>query len=251
MRVAIGTMTRDFGSRAAADVSMLRKYFDQNLAILRRASSERVLGETAVESFEIAQWINQSAAAAALAQMAARFGAGSDTLSDIVRRQQDAAGERRALDRSLLAELFKAANQRDSKREDAMRQKARELDASIQQLNARIAAEFPKYADLLSPKPLKPAEVQQLLGAEDAMLLYHVSELGSYVWVITRERAEWREIKRKPGELDSDVQKLRASLDLEKVAKGEARAVRSRHRRTRSIAQCSARSRMRWPGSRT
>ena len=217
VRVAIATMIKDFGSSSATDIAALRKYFDQNLAILRRADDERASGETAAESFEIAQWINQSTAATALAQMAARFGAGSDGLAAVVRRQQDAAAERRGLDRSLLAELAKAASQRDGKREEAMRKRAHDLDGSIQQFNARIAAEYPKYADLLNPKPLKSADVQKLVGANEAILLFHVSELGSYVWAITRERAEWREIKLKPGELDSDVQKLRASLDVEKI----------------------------------
>jgi CHAT domain-containing protein/tetratricopeptide (TPR) repeat protein len=218
VRVATGTMTKEFGSSSATDVAALRKYFDQNLAILRRAADARALGgDVTPEAFEVAQWINQSTAAAALAQMAARFGAGGDALAAVVRRQQDAASERRGLDRSLLAELAKASNQRDPKREEAMRQKMRELDGVLQQLNARIAGEFPQYADLLSPKPLKPAEVQAILGANEAMLLFHVSELGNYVWAITRERAVWREIKLKPAELDAAVQKLRAAIDIDKI----------------------------------
>ena len=165
VRLVVNRLNRDAGSRSAPEIASLRDYFDQNIATMQRASEQRILGpEAGSEAFESAQWANQSTAATALAQMAARFGAGNDPLAALVRQQQDAVSELRILDRSLPAEIAKSENQRDPKREETMRRRAAELSAEVERLNKDIAAKFPEYASLVSPKPLAVARVQQLLG---------------------------------------------------------------------------------------
>ena len=61
----------------------------------------------------MAQWANQSAAATALNQMAARTAVGSGALATLVRKQQDDAAELRTVDKSLIGEVSKRAEQRD------------------------------------------------------------------------------------------------------------------------------------------
>src|SRR5262249_50696835 len=160
--------------------------FDQNLSILDRAMAARPSGpDMAAESFAMAQWGNQSSTAAAVIQMAARFGAGTDALANVVREQQDAALERRTLDRSLLTVLSNPNAVDQQRGRDATRRKMGELDGRLQKLAARLAGEFPKYAELVSPKPMSPQQVQQLMGAEEALLLYHLGEEASYVFALT------------------------------------------------------------------
>jgi tetratricopeptide (TPR) repeat protein len=212
--VAIRALKNGDVTSLGFDVASLREYFDVHLAVLHRAVTDGVAGGNAVaEAFEIAQWANESAAATALNQMAVRTSAGSDALAALIRKQQDEAGELRSLDKSLLTEVAKRADQRDPKRESLVRQHRRELEAELVRANAQISTEFPDYADLVSPKPLPLSEAQKLLAAGEALVLFHVSDMGNYVWAITPDRIEWKKIKLSRAELNEGVQKLRASVE--------------------------------------
>jgi len=216
VRLVVNRLNRDAGSRSAPEIASLRDYFDQNVAVLDRAEQQRILGpEAGNEAFESAQWANQSAAATALAQMAARFGAGNDPLAAVVRRQQDAVSELRILDRGLPAELSKAENLRDPKREETMRRRADELSALVEQLNKDIAVQFPQYASLVSPKPLKVERVQQLLGADEALAFFLSSEKESHVFAVTRDRFAWRTIPLGAEAMAAKVTKVRQGVDVD------------------------------------
>ncbi len=220
VRLVVNRLTRDAGSRSAPEVASLRDYFDQNVAIVDRAQRERVLGpEASGEAFESAQWANQSTAATALAQMAARFGAGNDPLAAIVRRQQDAVSELRILDRALPAELSKPENVRDPKREETMRRRTAELSTELVQLNKDIAAQFPQYASLVSPKPLRVARVQQLLGPDEALVFFLSSEKQSYVFAVTREGFEWHTIPVGAEAMAAKVTAVRQGVDVDELLK--------------------------------
>jgi CHAT domain-containing protein len=216
VRLVVNRLTRDAGSRSAPEVASLRDFFDQNVAILDRAQRERIVGQEAGgEAFISAQWANQSAAATALAQMAARFGAGNDPLAAIVRQQQDAVSELRILDRSLPAELAKPENLRDPKREETMRRRAAELLARVGQLNKDIAVQFPEYASLVSPKPLGVQRVQQLLGADEALAFFLSSEKESHVFAVTRESFEWKTIPVGAEAMAAKVTEVRRGVDVD------------------------------------
>ncbi len=220
VRLVVNRLNRDSGSRSAPEVASLRDYFDQNVAILDRAQRERVLGaEASGEAFESAQWANQSTAATALAQMAARFGAGNDPLAAVVRRQQDAVSELRILDRALPAELSKPENLRDPKREETMRRRTAELATEVEQLNKDIAAQFPQYASLVSPKPLRVARVQQLLGPDEALVFFLSSEKQSYVFAVTREGFEWHTIPVGAEAMAAKVTAVRQGVDVDDLLK--------------------------------
>jgi CHAT domain-containing protein/Flp pilus assembly protein TadD len=222
VQVAIRALRNGDVTTLGFDVASLREYFDVHLAVLHRAVTDGVVGADAVaEAFEVAQWANQSAAATALNQMAARTSAGSGALAVLVRKQQDAASELRSLDKSLLTEAAKRTDQRDAKRESLLRQHRQELDAELVRANAQISAEFPDYAELVSPNPLPLAQAQKLLAAGEALVVFHESDMGSFAWAVTPDRAEWRKINLSRAELDDTVAKLRASVDRGIPFKGE------------------------------
>src|ERR1700675_1902777 len=79
-QVAIRALNNGDVTTLGFDVASLREYFDVHLAVLYRAVTDGVAGADAVaEAFEMVQWADQSAAATALNQMAARTSAGNDT----------------------------------------------------------------------------------------------------------------------------------------------------------------------------
>jgi CHAT domain-containing protein/Tfp pilus assembly protein PilF len=214
VQVAIRALRNGDVSSVGFDLASLREYFDVHLAVLYRAVSDGLLGQDAVaEAFETAQWANESTAAAALNQMAARTGAGTTALAGLVRKQQDEAAEIRSLDKGILTEVAKPADRRDPKREALVRQRRAELQAELVRENAQISTEFPDYADLVNPKPLPPLQAQKLLAPGEALLSFHVSEMGNYVWAVTRDRIEWRRINLSREELVDAIKKLRASVE--------------------------------------
>ena len=54
--------------------------------------------------------------------------------------------------------------------------------------DARIAREFPAYAELSNPKPLEIRETQALLAADEAMLVYLVGANETWLWTLRRDR---------------------------------------------------------------
>jgi CHAT domain-containing protein/Tfp pilus assembly protein PilF len=224
VQVAVRALNSGDALTAGFDIAALREYFDLHLAVLRRglvqASASR---EQISEAFEVGQWANQSAVAAALNQVAVRASAGNVALASLVRRQQDDASDFRVLVKNLTAELSKRADQRDASREESMRQRLAALQGRIDSGSAQIASDFPDYAALVNPKPLSIVETQQLLVPGEALVVFHLSDQGNYVWAVTSDRAEWREIKLSRGEIEEKVQKLRAAADLGKLLKQQSR----------------------------
>jgi CHAT domain-containing protein/Tfp pilus assembly protein PilF len=199
------------------DVSLMRGYFELNIDTLRRARNERLVGPTAdALTFEVAQWANQSVAATALGQMAARLGAGNDALAALIREQQDITAHLRVLDKELVAEFAKPANERNQVRENGVRNRIAALERKLRDYNTRIATQFPRHAELVTASPLAVADVQKLLGSDEALLLYHVNDDRSFVWAVTRDRIEWHTVKLSSKFLGQQVETLRAALDIEK-----------------------------------
>jgi CHAT domain-containing protein/Tfp pilus assembly protein PilF len=224
VQVAVRALNSGDALSAGFDIGGLREYFDLHLAVLQRAQVQAPASREQIsEAFEIGQWANQSAAAAAMNQMAVRASAGNASLASLVRRQQDDASEFRVLVKNLTAELSKRADQRDGAREESMRQRLAALQGRIDAGSGQIATDFPNYAALLNPKPLSLAETQQLLAPGEALAAFHLSDQGNYVWAVTSDRAEWHEIKLSRAEIEEKVQKLRAAADLGKLLKQQSR----------------------------
>jgi CHAT domain-containing protein len=100
----------------------------------------------------------------------------------------------------------------------AARRKAR-LDES-QKLETTVAAEkaaivktFPDYAALTEPRPLTVAATQALLKPDEALVTILAGPQRSFVWAISRERAEWAAIDVTSDALVGHVDALRRGLD--------------------------------------
>jgi CHAT domain-containing protein/tetratricopeptide (TPR) repeat protein len=227
-REAVGIVTellnKDVGANSAFEARSIRPVFDADLKVLRQGIVEKLIGpDGADEAFQVAQWATQSAAASALGQMAARFGAGNGVLAGLVREQQDAANERHGLDRSLVAEQSKAANERSTAREDTMRRRLADLDQRLIQLNSRLAAEFSDYSALANPKPLAAKDVQNLLGANEALVFLLVGDQESHVFAVTSTDFAWRPIALGAKALSQAVAVFRHGLSVDAVNRGLAR----------------------------
>jgi CHAT domain-containing protein/tetratricopeptide (TPR) repeat protein len=164
------------------------------------------------EAFEAAQRAHETQAGAALAQMAARFGAGNDAIASVVRRQQDRKAALDNLDKRIATELGAP----DGKRNDALiaslhAESARARQA-FDEASARIAREFPAYAELSSPAPLSVTRTQALLKPDEALVSFISEGDKSYVFAVTREDSAWRQIELDETAIADRVSKLRLGL---------------------------------------
>jgi CHAT domain-containing protein/tetratricopeptide (TPR) repeat protein len=164
------------------------------------------------EAFDAAQRAHETKAGAALAQMAARFGAGNDTMASVVRRQQDLKAALDNLDKRIATELGAP----DGKRNDALiaslHVESARARKSFDETSAQIAREFPAYAELSSPAPLSVAQTQALLKPDEALVSFISMGDKSYVFAVTREDNAWRQIPLGDAAIGDRVSKLRLGL---------------------------------------
>ena len=167
------------------------------------------------DSYKVLQASSSSAAAEAVKKLAQRFAAGSGELAELVRKDQDLAVEADRLDKTLVAAVSKAPNERNPAAEEEMRKRLAEISAERQKLSDVLAERFPDYVALANPKPLTLQETQDLLADDEAVVAFNIGEKKSYAWVVTKTAADWTEIPIDAKSLDEEVQKLRQSLTFE------------------------------------
>src|SRR5262249_51237476 len=140
------------------------------LAVLFDAGRKQLMSaDTALDdALDVAQRGAQSSAASAVNQLAVRLAAGSDHLAELVRRDQDLASEADTLDKAVVAAFSKAGSNRDEQRN---RERLAAIAAERAGLRKTFAIEFPDYAALSNPLPLKAKEIQALLSSDEAFVL--------------------------------------------------------------------------------
>ena len=130
--------------------------------------------ELLAEAFDVGQLAQASSAAGAVARMGARFATGDDALAGIVRTYQDAVEQWQRIDRRLVQAVSEPPENRDGEAEAKFRDDLAALDQRITELGARLARDFPEFAELASPSPLSLSETQALLGPDEALVTYVV-----------------------------------------------------------------------------
>ena len=98
-------------------------------------------------------------------------------------------------------------------RRTALRDDIDRSETEVREARAQIVSAFPAYVALADPKPLRLAETQALLRADEALVAILVGSAKSFVWALTRERAEWAEIDAGAQALFDQVTALRSGLD--------------------------------------
>jgi CHAT domain-containing protein len=156
----------------------------------------------------------QSSAASAVNKLAVRLAAGTDRLAQLVRRDQDLANEAETLDKAIVAAVSKERAKRDVASEQRSRDRLAAITAERASLQKTFAVEFPDYASLSNPLPLKAKEMQALLSDQEALVLFAVAEKESYVFAMTRDRVDWRSIPSGAEALSQKIAMFRRGLDV-------------------------------------
>ena len=171
------------------------------------------------QMFETAQWAQVSEAAASLSQMAARSARGSPHLAGVVRERQDLVSEWQTKDKLLIAAKSETPSKRKPDAEKELADRLAAVDARLTDIDRKLAQNFPEYAALASPAPVPVAEVQALLGADEALVLFlDTPELKplpeeTFIWVVTKSSMRWLRSDTGTAALTREVTALRCGLD--------------------------------------
>jgi CHAT domain-containing protein len=175
-------------------------------------------GQALDDALNAVQRGTQSSAASAVNKLAVRLAAGTDRLAQLVRRDQDLADEAEKLDKAIVAAVSKERARRDVAAEQRSRDRLAAISAERANLQKTFAGEFPDYAALSNPLPLKAVEMQALLSDNEAMVQFAVTEKESYVFAMTRDRVEWRSIPLGADALSQKIAAFRRGLDIGKAS---------------------------------
>jgi CHAT domain-containing protein/Tfp pilus assembly protein PilF len=160
----------------------------------------------------------QSSAASAVNKLAVRLAAGNDRLAELVRRDQDLGSEAEALDKSIMSAVSKDRAKRDPAAEQRARDRISVIAGERAKLQKALSSEFPDYSALSNPLPLASKEVQALLSADEAMVLFAVTDKESYVFALTRDSIDWKPIPIGADALSGKIASFRRGLDIAKAS---------------------------------
>ena len=163
-------------------------------------------------SYTVLQRSASSAAGEAISKLAARFAAGTNELAQLVRKDQDLTAEADRLDKSIIAAVSKPPAERNAATEDQIRKRIDEIKSERDKLQDVFNQRFPDYVALSKPQPLTIEQTQALLADDEALVTVDLDK-KSYVWVITKDRAEWKELSVSAEDVSKEVEILRTGLN--------------------------------------
>ena len=158
--------------RSAARTGFQRK--SVYLAALFGASKTSLLtnADALNEGYQVVQREKFTSASQAINQLSVRYAAGNDELAQLVRADQDLVAETERLDRLIIEAVSKEPAKRNPVAEQQIRDRIRALAIERTKNETVLRQQFPGYADLAKPQPLSVQETQQLLGPDEALVVF-------------------------------------------------------------------------------
>jgi len=172
------------------------------------------------EMFQTAQWAQNFEAAQSLPRMASQGPAGNPVLAALARERQDLVAEWQKRESLRSAAFSQAPEKRDAQAEAENKARLTAIDERIKEIDKELAANFPDYAELVSPAPIAIEDIQALLGEDEALVLFlDTGELGpvpeeSFIWVVTKTASRWVRSAAGTPSLAGRVAVLRCGLDV-------------------------------------
>lgn len=199
-----------FGA-AAADMRM-QSVTETYLTLLARMPGGKEAN--AAESFQLGELIRGQSVQKALAASSARAVVGNPALADMVRLEQD-------LEKQIAAELGNLNNmlalppeERDDKATNALQAEIGKLRAARAAARRDIGRKFPKYAELVSPRPSSVEDVRAALKPREAFLSVYFGRRWTFVWAVPKTGpVAYAIVDGGAKAFDERIKKLREALD--------------------------------------
>lgn len=168
----------------------------------------------ALAALGIADWMRGGLVQEALGDAAVRAAASNDTLSNLVRQDQDTRNEIKGL-RSFLSGDAGGSNSTLPQIAAQMRERIAVLEKTRSDVQVKIKAAFPDYEKLVRPSPPTTGNIQANLKPDEALVVLQPTDNAVYVWAIPKDGAGvFNRASVTNAQLTALVKRLRGSLDV-------------------------------------
>jgi CHAT domain-containing protein len=186
---------------------------ERYMALLARPGADSGI-DVAAETFRLAETIRGRSVQQALTASSTRVLAADPAIADLVRREQDSEkqlGAQLALLDNLLA---LPPEERDDSAINDLRKQIVTLRTDGAKARQDVRRRFPKYADLIDPKPPAVDEIKATLKPDEALVSFYFGTQSSFVWAVPKEGpVAFAGIAASAGEVDAKIRSLRAALE--------------------------------------
>jgi CHAT domain-containing protein len=166
------------------------------------------------ELFKLSQSISLGRVQAAFGAAAARAAARDPALVELVREEQDTNQQLAVLLDVLNGIAMAPPTQVDPAIVASMQAQLRQLRGARNVLSAEVDRRFPDYRELMRPKALSIARAQRALAADEALIVFQVSDAQTLVWAIpSAGPAAFATVTIERDALERKVRHLRTALD--------------------------------------
>ncbi|MDB2468418.1 CHAT domain-containing protein, partial [Planktomarina temperata] len=146
--------------------------------------------------------------------MAIRFATGDNKIAMLVRQRQDAAEYWQILDKALVKSLGQLPKDRDQAAEATLWQSIEKNKNLLKELDYKLETNFPRFAEFSNNKPLELADVQVLLGTEEALFSLTTFNQNIYAFLVRKDEVQAYEVDASEEELIDMVDSLRDDINL-------------------------------------
>jgi CHAT domain-containing protein/tetratricopeptide (TPR) repeat protein len=170
--------------------------------------------DAAAETLRLADVIRGRSVQQALAASGARLLAKDPATADLVRKQQDVEQQVSALLGLLNSLLALPPEARDDAAVDRVRKQIAALQTEDAKAKQDIRQRFPRYVELIDPRPPTIEEIKSALTADEALLSFYFGGQASFVWAVPKEGpVAFATIAANAGEIAAKVKQLRKALE--------------------------------------
>jgi len=204
---------RDSATLVAARSDRMRNIVEAYITLLDRNRS----GDSeyaALESFALADAIRGQSVQQALNASSARMGTDDPALAGLVREEQDLTKRVSAELGTLNNVLALPSGQRDETTVKALQASIGKLRRERNKERGDIAKRFPRYAELIDPKPPSVEQIKAVLKPGEALLSFYFGRNIGFVWAVPKDgKVAFAAIHASAGDLEDKIRKLREALE--------------------------------------
>ena len=201
---------------------ILESYIDLLHKIHTEGLETKLNIDASAEAFRLSDAIRGHTVQRALGASGARMAVVDPELADLVRKEQDASHQVKALKVILSDNLSAPIDQRSPGAINDIQLKLDNLKKARQALLDEIKSRFPKYADFTNSQPATVDLTQKLLRPGEALISTYTTVNHTYIWAIPNKgEIRFAAIKLGKKEITQAVNRLRQSLDSKPLTLGE------------------------------
>lgn len=161
------------------------------LGLLKEIGKNQMQGQNKIdsvgESFKVADLLMGRSVSSAMSESSARAAVTDKDLADLMRREQDASRETKALE-TILANLAGMREDQQTKvTADNLRTRMEILAKARGLILDEVKARFPRYIDFTNPQPATLEKAQRSLRPNEALLVMYPAEKETYIWCVPKK----------------------------------------------------------------